>query len=579
MPLLTPHPKKGGPSANNLILSITVSSLPFSEPKITYLSPPSPSPFYIFLAPLSDDWTNSLTHFFPNQTLDFAEIPLTELTISTLFCFIIEPISAPFPIPSFHSQPPSISPFGWINVSSFTSAKVLYLVSSQSHLNLLHHFLQEHSSLFSAKVTIGQASCIDLAFSSHTPSQVPEPQDFNMTTNEDVSQEPFPEYSPFLLLSYRILSYFSWESTFDHPRQRLLEAVAGGLHLSTPTISSLLREAIATFSLHFFDPITSILPLFIQLSLTLPRSLRLTMFPQGQTDSESQSLYSVSLPTFPIVHDSDTLRDSFKNIFLYIPANQLFIWTQPTLLFSSPNMLHTTLSIYLDLLGKTFTVTDPAKQRTSQNNRPIVLKFYAFLLECNAVSHHPQSNLHLVIEEFQPDLSSVKVYDPFLGSHIVPLRDLSHLSVTGLVFKRSSQTHLICPKLLQRFTALALPKQIAIHRSPFSIISLFDGSGSFTDVIAKALEAWPHAILAAENDAGTRAVVSKVKGWPMDGALRTLDKNGAQTFYAQDVWSLITNHFLLSRQFLSLLPEDSVIFLAAGSPCPDLTIRPPWPCR
>ena len=51
-----------------------------------------------------------------------------------------------------------------------------------------------------------------------------------------------------------------------------------------------------------------------------------------------------------------------------------------------------------------------------------------------------------------------------------------------------------------------------------------------------------------------------------------MDKNGAQTFYAQDVWSLINHHCLLIRQFLSLLSEDSVIFLAAGSPCPDLTI-------
>ena len=65
---------------------------------------------------------------------------------------------------------------------------------------------------------------------------------------------------------------------------------------------------------------------------------------------------------------------------------------------------------------------------------------------------------------------------------------------------------------------------------------------------------------------------SKVKGWPIDGTLWTLDKNGAQTFYAQDVWSLVDHHCLLLRQFLSLLPEDSVIFLGAGSPCPDLTI-------
>ena len=235
-------------------------------------------------------------------------------------------------------------------------------------------------------------------------------------------------------------------------------------------------------------------------------------------------------------------------------------------------MPHITLSIYLSLLGHTFTITDPAKRRTSQHTRPIVLKFYALLIECNVVQEHPPPTRHLLIEEFQPDLSTVKVYDPLLGQHIVPLRDLLHLSVTGIIFKRSSQKQLVCPKLLQSFTALALPKHIPAHRSPFSIISLFDGSGSFTDVIAKALEAWPHAILAAENDAGTRAVVSKVKGWPIDGTLWTLDKNGAQTFYAQDVWSLINNHCLLLRQFLSLLPEDSVMFLAAGSPCPDLTI-------
>ena len=165
IPLLTPHPNKGGPSANNLILSITVSSLPLSQPKITYLSPPTPSPFYIFLAPLPHDWTASLIQFFPNQTLDFTEIPLTELPIS----IIIEPVSTPFPIPAFHFQPPSLSSFGWINVSSFTSAKVLYLVSSHAHLNLLYHFLQDHAHLFSTKVTIGQASCIDLASPSHTP--------------------------------------------------------------------------------------------------------------------------------------------------------------------------------------------------------------------------------------------------------------------------------------------------------------------------------------------------------------------------------------------------------------------------
>ena len=88
----------------------------------------------------------------------------------------------------------------------------------------------------------------------------------------------------------------------------------------------------------------------------------------------------------------------------------------------------------------------------------------------------------------------------------------SSYQVTGVHFKRSSTAQLICPKLLQRFAALPIPKGINTTHSKFSIISLFDGSGSFVDVISQALDAWPHAILAAENDPGTRSIVAKVKG-------------------------------------------------------------------
>ena len=60
----------------------------------------------------------------------------------------------------------------------------------------------------------------------------------------------------------------------------------------------------------------------------------------------------------------------FKNIFTYTPEDTLFIWAQPTLLFSSPNMPHITLSLYLSLLGHNSTITDSAKRRTSQHARP-----------------------------------------------------------------------------------------------------------------------------------------------------------------------------------------------------------------
>ncbi|MCV6575201.1 MAG: hypothetical protein OIF58_05650, partial [Cohaesibacter sp.] len=49
-------------------------------------------------------------------------------------------------------------------------------------------------------------------------------------------EQALPFYCPLLLVSYRILAYFTWNRTFSHIRQRLLEAVAGGLHSSAPSI-------------------------------------------------------------------------------------------------------------------------------------------------------------------------------------------------------------------------------------------------------------------------------------------------------------------------------------------------------
>ena len=80
-----------------------------------------------------------------------------------------------------------------------------------------------------------------------------------------------------------------------------------------------------------------------------------------------------------------------------------------------------------------------------------------------------------------------------------------------------------------------------------------------------------HMCLAAEMDADTRSVVSKLKGWPSDGSIWSFDKRGAHTFYAKDVWTLIMDSCLLLRQFLALLPPDAAIFSGAGSPCQDLT--------
>ena len=164
IPLLLPHPDKGGPSAESLILSMIPSFLPLSDPTITYLPSSSSPEFYIFLSPFYEEWTSSIAHMFPTQSLTFRNSPLHEPTMTTPFCIILDPISGqPFPIPSFHTHPVNTASFGWISVTSFSSTNVLLLTPSQTHVNHLYKFIQNHSHLFSPTIILGQASVIELS--------------------------------------------------------------------------------------------------------------------------------------------------------------------------------------------------------------------------------------------------------------------------------------------------------------------------------------------------------------------------------------------------------------------------------
>ena len=186
--------------------------------------------------------------------------------------------------------------------------------------------------------------------------------------------------------------------------------------------------------------------------------------------------------------------------------------------------------------------------------------------------HSSTHSSYLFIEKHHSVSNSVTVYDPHQGIQIPQISSLVFYKVNTLIFKRSSYRSLVCPNLLQRFALVSPTSPPSSTYSPYCIISLFDGSGSFSDVIANAVGTWAHAILAAEMDAGPRSVVSKVKGWSVEGSIWTRDRNNAHTFYNENVWSLIEQNCLLLRQFISLLPENCVIFLGAGSPCPDLTV-------
>ena len=244
--------------------------------------------------------------------------------------------------------------------------------------------------------------------------------------------------------------------------------------------------------------------------------------------------------------------------------------TQSTLLFASDSLTLLHLPILAELLLTTFTISHDSRKRTSEDKRPLVLKLVSIIVELDAHDpEHPPSSI--TIEKYHPDSCTVTIYDPHKGIYILPLASLLSYNIIALVFKRSSQKTLICPKLIQQFWALSIKPPISSTPSPFCIISLFDGSGSFTDVIANALNQWPHAILAAEMDADTRSVVSRVKGWPAQGSIWAFEKKGAHTFYAKDVCDLIKDSCLLLRQFLSLLPPECIIFVGAGSPCQDLT--------
>ena len=216
-----------------------------------------------------------------------------------------------------------------------------------------------------------------------------------------------------------------------------------------------------------------------------------------------------------------------------------------------------------ELLSSTFTITQASRKRTSEEKRPLVLRLMSIIVETD-IPDSLGSSSPLTIEKYDPDSCSVTIYDPLKGIYSFPLSTLVSYNIISL-------KALICPKLIQQFCVLSIKPPISSNPSSFSIISLFDGSGSFTDVIANALNQWPHAILAAEMDADTRSVVSRVKGWPAQGSIWAFDKKGAHTFYAKDVWDLIKDSCLLLRQFLSLLPPDCIIFVGAGSPCQDLT--------
>ena len=271
-------------------------------------------------------------------------------------------------------------------------------------------------------------------------------------------------HSCLLLLCYRVLSYFAWPKDFYHPRQRLLNCVAGGLHLSDSLINPILTAALATFSADYFSPPLTAISLFNKLSIGLPDSVLNALFPTTLPDHSF-----IPIPFFPQSTDVDQLKFSFSEIFNYMPPELLISITQSTLLFSSDNLALLHLPILAELLATT-------RKRTSEDKRPLVLKLVSIIVESDA--NDPQgSSPPLTIEKYHQDSCSVTIYDPHKGIYILPLATLLSYNIIAFVFKRS-------PKKLWFAQNLSNNSALYPLNLPFPLLLLLSASSPCLMVVA-----------------------------------------------------------------------------------------------
>ena len=107
-----------------------------------------------------------------------------------------------------------------------------------------------------------------------------------------------PPHAAALLVSYRLLAYLSWPNEFDHPRQRLLEAIAGGLHLhALDALGPYLTAALDDFPENFF---TSVQPIavFNLITQDFHPSISSTLFSSLHSDTSTDPILSPIIPPF-----------------------------------------------------------------------------------------------------------------------------------------------------------------------------------------------------------------------------------------------------------------------------------------
>ena len=566
IPIVRPHEEKGGPIASQIIAGLLSGTIPDDSFPLSFLTSSTTPLFHILLAPFPDSWQTLLLDLLPSS-LTFQSCKMFDIgRFSPQYIIIDLPPRSQFPIPFLPPSGTNFSECGWLTVSSFSNIKLVYQLLSTQHLKIFVKFLSTLKRLTPASVTLALTPP-----PAHAPPSPPSPLptnsiptivsaspllDLDVPMGDDPVPSPelppppsplppLPPCAELLVTCYRLLTYLTWSHDYDHPKQRLLEVIAGGRHLGEPHVFlPYLTGALDTFPENFFNH--NFATTFVTIALDLPLAAKQKLFHTIHEDASEHIQPIISLPSFPPHSTSSDISLSFDNIFSFLPEDVTISTSNSTFLFSSPHFSDLPLPTLCTLLESQHTISLTARARTSDHNRGMVLRLSCIMIELNRQMNSSTHSTFLFIERFHPVSNSVTVFDPFHGTQLRQINSLICYKIATLVFKRNSVKSLVCSSLLQNFanTFPASPPTTAY--SPFCVISLFDGSGSFTDVIAKAVGSWPHAILAAEMDAGTRSVVSKVKGWSVEGSIWTKDKKKCS-------YILCGKRLVVNRQKLSPL--------------------------
>ena len=321
IPLFSPHKKYGSGSATNILMSISSGVCGDDSNPLSYFKSSSRSNFYFLISPFPPLWQNYLLTILPSPNYLFKEISLEDLLLHSPAFIIIDLLPrCQFDLPSFHPNGKKLLSTDWISILPFASSKLILFISSPSQLNTLYKFLIHDCDLPSPTITMGTPDPVHETISSQPPSIHDEPP-MEIEQLPPIFDPLSIPHAPILLTCYRLLSYLPWTDSSPHARQRLLECVAGGLHLNNHNIAPFLQAALDTFPVQDFFTPSNVLANFSLICSGLPDWASNALFckqffPQPPL-APPPPLPVLSLPTFPQTTTIADLHDAFLDIFTY----------------------------------------------------------------------------------------------------------------------------------------------------------------------------------------------------------------------------------------------------------------------